>query len=135
MSEPLYGSRPSEIKGNQPKYAPRRTNGSNTSSSASSSSGSTIQMDTDVYKEIVDNIDAQRKLIIDSSQAYTDIDEKTKNNSTVPTFVDADHDVVDMLKDLKKQILQVVTTMRTIRENYISVDDTASASTPTYTNK
>ena len=94
----------------------RRECGSGTSSGE-------IQIDQEVYEELVKGIEDQAELIISTNQAYSEVDAFTSNNVTVPKYEEEDHNMVDLLKQLKEQVFMITETMNNIKENYLNVDE------------
>ena len=85
-------------------------------------------LDTEKYEEIVNEIEKQKDLVISDTEVAKTPVSVIKNNLSVPDFVKADGEIIDMLKSLKVQIADVVQTMRDIKQNLESANTDAANS-------
>ena len=74
-------------------------------------------LDTEIYEKIVTEIESQNDKVISDSEVAKTAPDVVKNNLSIPDFVTADSDVIDMLKSLKVQVSDVAKTMREIKLN------------------
>ena len=74
-------------------------------------------LDTEIYEKIVTEIESQNDKVISDSEAVKTAPDVVKNNLSIPDFVTADSDVIEMLKSLKVQVSDVAKTMREIKLN------------------
>lgn len=74
-------------------------------------------LDTEIYEKIVTEIESQNDKVISDSEAVKTAPNVVKNNLSIPDFVTADSDVIEMLKSLKVQVSDVAKTMREIKLN------------------
>ena len=105
------------------KYANAiNANGGNTSGSASPGSSSEIKIDVERYEAVVNNIDAQTAEIIKTYTGYVAPDNVCRLNSVIPDYEQADHEVEDMLRLLKRELFQVVRVMRKVKDDIVAID-------------
>lgn len=97
-------------------------NGGNTSGSAAPGSSSEIKIDVEVYEGIVNNIDTQTAEIIKTYTGYVAPDNVCRLNSVIPDYEQADHEVEDMLRLLKRELFQVVRVMRKVKDDIVAID-------------
>ena len=74
-------------------------------------------LDTEIYEMIVTEIESQNDKVISDSEVAKKEPDVVKNNLSIPDFVTADSDVIDMLKSLIVQVSDVAKTMREIKLN------------------
>ncbi len=74
-------------------------------------------LDTEIYEKIVTEIESQNDKVISDSEVAKTAPDVVKNNLSIPDFVTADSDVIEMLKSLKVQVSDVAKTMREIKLN------------------
>ena len=74
-------------------------------------------LDTEVDEKIVTGIESQNDKVISDSEVAKTAPDVVKNNLSIPDFVTADSDVIEMLKSLKVQVGDVAKTMREIKLN------------------
>lgn len=74
-------------------------------------------LDTEIYEKIVTEIESQNDKVISDSEIAKTAPLVVRNNLSVPDFVTADSDVIEMLKSLKVQVFDVAKTMREIKLN------------------
>ena len=79
---------------------------------------------------IVDAIEECKDAIIATESGYAEPDADCLLNDVIPDYQQADHEVEDMLRLMKKETELVIKTMRTMRDNYVKVDDEKSKETP-----
>ena len=96
--------------------------GGNTSGSAASGSSSEIKIDVERYETIVNNIDTQTAEIIKTYTGYVAPDNVCRLNSVIPDYEQADHEVEDMLRLLKRELFQVVRVMRKVKDDIVAID-------------
>ena len=101
-------------------------NGGNTSGSAAPGSSAEIKIDVEQYERVVDNIATQTGEIIKSYTGYVMPDNVCRLNSVIPDYEQADHEVEDMLRLLKRELFQVVRVMRKVKEDIVAIDATKS---------
>ena len=101
-------------------------NGGNTSGSAGAGSSTEIKIDVDEYERIVNNIATQTADIIESYTGYVMPDNVCRLNSVIPDYEQADHEVEDMLRLLKRELFQVVRVMRKVKDDMVTIDSTKS---------
>lgn len=85
-------------------------------------SSSEIKIDVDEYERVVDNIHAQTSEIIKTYTGYVAPDNVCRLNSVIPDYEQADHEVEDMLRLLKRELFQVVRVMRKVKDDIVSID-------------
>ena len=90
------------------------------------------KIDIDTYNDVVDEIESQNDTVIEDGFTATTASSIITTNETVPTFVTADENVVAMLKKLKIQVQDVITTMREVRDSMEDVNDDATTSGERY---
>ncbi len=90
------------------------------------------KIDIDTYNDVVDEIESQNDTVIEDGFTATAASSIITTNETVPTFVTADENVVAMLKNLKVQVQDVITTMREVRDSMEDVNDDATTSGERY---
>ena len=95
---------------------------------ASSSGGSAeVKINVEVYDTIVDYIEECKDEIISTESGYVEPDEVCLRNDVIPDYQQADHEVEDMLRLMKRETEEVIKTMRIMRDDYIEVDEVKSA--------
>lgn len=87
---------------------------------------SAIKMDTEVYDSIVAEIETQNDAIIESESGYVVPDAACLLNNIIPDYEEADHEVVDMLRLLKKEGGMVVDIMKKVRQDFVDLDTAGS---------
>ena len=93
--------------------------------------GSTeVKIDVGTYNTIVGQIESCKEEIIKSEAGYVEPDAVCLLNDVIPDDQQADHEVEDMLRLMKTETELVIKTMRTMRENYVEVDDVKSKERP-----
>lgn len=85
-------------------------------------------LDTEIYEKIVTEIESQNDKVISDSEVAKTAPDVVKNNLSIPDFVTADSDVIDMLKSLKVQVSDVAKTMREIKLNLEDINTDATNS-------
>ena len=85
-------------------------------------------LDTEIYEKIVTEIESQNDKVISDSEVAKTAPDVVKNNLSIPGFVTADSDVIDMLKSLKVQVSDVAKTMREIKLNLEDINTDATNS-------
>jgi len=84
-----------------------------------------ININTESYIKIVDDIEKCSEKIIDSSTCDIDADAEALSNNVMPCFEDAQNQVNTILKKLQEENDNLVITMKNIRDNYEGVDEDA----------
>lgn len=85
-------------------------------------------LDTDTYSSIVGEISNQNEDTISAGEVAKTATSAITTNNTVPKYVQADNDVVKMLKALKGQIEDVITTMKNVQTNLEETNSDAASS-------
>lgn len=85
-------------------------------------------LDTETYEEIVGEIENQKDKVISDSEVAKTASAAVKTNLSIPDFITADADVIEMLKSLKVQVGDVAQTMRDIKLNLETTNDDATNS-------
>lgn len=89
-----------------------------------------VKINVENYNAIVDAIEECKDAIIATESGYVEPDADCLLNDVIPDYQEADHEVEDMLRLLKTETELVIKTMRTMRDNYMEVDDVKSKETP-----
>lgn len=95
-------------------------------------SSSRIQIQLETYDAIVDSIEENKKIIIESQSGYVAPDAVCLLNDVIPDYEQADHEVEDMLRLLQKETGLMIDTMRQIRNDSYEHDLSASEGAKTY---
>ncbi|MBP3239871.1 MAG: hypothetical protein J6M92_04900 [Oribacterium sp.] len=116
----------------QRKYLHEASAGGGGGKTNTSGSGSSalVKIDVETYNGIVDAIEECKDAIIATESGYVEPDADCLLNDVIPDYQQADHEVEDMLRLMKKETELVIKTMRTMRDNYVKVDDEKSKETP-----
>lgn len=85
-------------------------------------------LNAETYEEIVAEIENQKDKVISDSVVAKTASSEVKNNLSLPDFITADANVIEMLKSLKVQVGDVAQTMRDIKLNLEATNDDATNS-------
>ena len=80
-----------------------------------------IKMDVEVYGTIVNEIKNQTNNIIVTESGYVTPDAECLRNSIIPDYQQADHEVVDMLRLMKKEFDHVTGVMEAFKADYETI--------------
>lgn len=85
-------------------------------------------LNAETYEEIVAEIENQKDKVISDSVVAKTAPSEVKNNLSLPDFITADANVIEMLKSLKVQVGDVAQIMRDIKLNLEATNDDATNS-------